>query len=98
MVSSCLSVFVKSIYGLNQMFASRSRFRHVYGSPWSRDQCYDGLRVATSSTSHDATLVAVNSAFLAVSVESTGGGVFVVLPIDKVGESSGSFNTRLLEF
>jgi len=66
-----------------QMLSAHSRFRHVYGSPASRDQCYDGVRVSTGS-GHDATLCAVNGRFLAVIAESSGGGVFVVIPLHMV--------------
>lgn len=64
------------------MFSSRSRYRHVFGSPAARDQCFEGVHACV--TSHDTTLCAVNTKYLAIVVESTGGGVFVVIPLNKV--------------
>jgi len=55
----------------------------VYGSSLKRDQCYDNVRVSKSSW--DSTFCAVNPKFLAIIVESAGGGAFIVLPLSKVG-------------
>jgi len=60
-----------------------SKFRHVYGSALKREQCYDNVRVSKSSW--DSTFCAVNPKFLAIIVESAGGGAFIVLPLNKVG-------------
>jgi coronin-1B/1C/6 len=60
-----------------------SKFRHVYGQALKREQCYDNIRVSKSSW--DATFCAVNPKFLAIIVESAGGGAFIVLPHNKVG-------------
>lgn len=60
-----------------------SKFRHVYGSAMKREQCYDNIRVSKSSW--DSTFCAVNPKFLAIIVESAGGGAFIVLPLSKVG-------------
>lgn len=62
-----------------------SKFRHVYGQAVKRDQCYDNIRVSKSSW--DSTFCAVNPKFLAIIVESAGGGAFIVLPHNKVSES-----------
>ena len=62
------------------MLSGHSRFRHVYGSPASRDQCYDDVRVSTGS-GQDASLCAVNRRFVAIIVDSSGGGVFIVIPL-----------------
>lgn len=59
-----------------------SKFRHVYGTPLKREQCYDNIRVSKSSW--DSTFCAVNPKFLAIIVESAGGGAFIVLPHNKV--------------
>lgn len=59
-----------------------SKFRHVYGSALKREQCYDNIRVSKSSW--DSTFCAVNPKFLAIIVESAGGGAFIVLPLNKV--------------
>lgn len=65
-----------------------SKFRHVYGQPLKREQCYDNIRVSKSSW--DSTFCTVNPKFLAIIVESAGGGAFIVLPLNKV--------SRLLRF
>ncbi|KAL4705840.1 hypothetical protein ACJJTC_019275 [Scirpophaga incertulas] len=59
-----------------------SKFRHVYGQALKREQCYDNIRVSKSSW--DSTFCAVNPKFLAIIVESAGGGAFIVLPHNKL--------------
>jgi coronin-1B/1C/6 len=54
----------------------------VYGQAAKREQCYDNIRVSKSSW--DSTFCAVNPKFLAIIVESAGGGAFIVLPHNKV--------------
>ena len=61
----------------------QSKFRHIYGSNMKREQCYDNIRVSKSSW--DSTFCAVNPKFLAIIVESGGGGAFLVLPLAKNG-------------
>lgn len=63
----------------------QSKFRHVFGQPLKRDQCYDNIRVTRSGW--DSTFCAVNPKYLAVITEAAGGGAFMVLPIEKVGVS-----------
>lgn len=62
-----------------------SKFRHVYGQPLKREQCYDNIRVSKSSW--DSTFCAVNPKFLAIIVDSAGGGAFIVLPHNKVSSA-----------
>ena len=59
-----------------------SKFRHVFGCPFKKEVCYEQLRVTKSA--HDNNFCAVNPLFLAVVVESSGGGAFIVLPLNKV--------------
>nr|CAH7717908.1 unnamed protein product [Callosobruchus chinensis] len=71
-------------YVINKMsfrVVRSSKFRHVYGQALKREQCYDNIRVSKSSW--DSTFCAVNPKFLAIIVESAGGGAFVVLPHNK---------------
>ena len=68
-----------------------SKFRHVYGTALKRDQCYDNIRVSKSSW--DSTFCAVNPKFLAIIVESAGGGAFIVLPLSKVSQSISASGT-----
>ena len=60
-----------------------SKFRHIFGANQKREQCYDNIRVSKSSW--DSTFCDVNPKFLAVIVESGGGGAFLVLPLAKTG-------------
>ncbi|KAL0193790.1 hypothetical protein M9458_012086, partial [Cirrhinus mrigala] len=52
----------------------QSKFRHVFGQAVKNDQCYDDIRVA---------FCAVNPRFVAIIVEASGGGAFMVLPLHK---------------
>lgn len=61
-----------------------SKFRHVYGTALKREQCFDNIRVSKSSW--DSTFCAVNPKFVAIIVESAGGGAFIVLPHNKVSD------------
>jgi len=61
----------------------QSKFRHIFGANQKREQCYDNIRVSKSSW--DSTFCDVNPKFLAVIVESGGGGAFLVLPLAKTG-------------
>jgi len=61
----------------------QSKFRHIFGANLKRDQCFDNIRVSKSSW--DSTFCAVNPKFVAVIVESGGGGAFLILPHAKVG-------------
>lgn len=77
----------------------QSKFRHVFGQPVKNDQCYDDIRV--SRVTWDSTFCAVNPKFVAVIVEASGGGAFMVLPLQKVrgmhggvGVNSTTFCTR----
>ncbi|KAH0626414.1 hypothetical protein JD844_001380, partial [Phrynosoma platyrhinos] len=60
-----------------------SKFRHVYGQPVKADQCYDDIRV--SQMTWDGNFCSVNPKFLAIVVEASGGGAFLVLPLAKTG-------------
>lgn len=60
-----------------------SKFRHVYGSPFRKEQSYENLRITRNA--HDSSFCAVNPKNLAVVTESAGGGAFVVLPVERVG-------------
>lgn len=78
----------------------QSKFRHVFGQPVKNDQCYEDIRV--SRVTWDSTFCAVNPKFLAVIVEASGGGAFLVLPLTKVGpiragrRTGGSLATLLI--
>lgn len=60
-----------------------SKFRHVFGQGVKADQCYDDIR--TSQMTWDSTFCSVNPKFVAMIVEASGGGAFMVLPLSKTG-------------
>ena len=74
-------------------FVRSSKFRHVFGTPFKRDKCYDGVRITKSP--HDSSMCAVNGKFLAVVLESQGGGAFLVAPLEKVKSSVRSTISRM---
>ena len=61
----------------------QSKFRHVFGQAGKKETWYDGKRI-TKSNWEGSTYCAVNPKYLAIIVESAGGGAFVVLPVSKV--------------
>ncbi|CAL8327308.1 unnamed protein product [Lota lota] len=61
----------------------QSKFRHVFAQAWKAEHCIDDVRV--SRVTWDSPLCAVNPKFIAVIVESGGGGAFLVVPISKSG-------------
>lgn len=61
-----------------------SKFKHVFGNPFKKDKCYEAIRLSTKSTD-GGSHCAVNPKFIAVVVESSGGGTFLVLPLEQVG-------------
>lgn len=79
---------------LNKMsLVRKSKFRHVYGCAAKKEECYEGLKIMRNV--QDGNVCAVNPRFLAVIVESAGGGVFAVLPIDKIGRVSNSTTPKV---
>ncbi|XP_073665344.1 coronin-1B isoform X1 [Tursiops truncatus] len=69
----------------------QSKFRHVFGQPVKNNQCYEDIRV--SRVTWDSTFCAVNPKFLAVIVEASGGGAFLVLPLSKTGRIDKAYPT-----
>ncbi|KAJ5083879.1 coronin-like protein crn1 [Penicillium alfredii] len=65
-------------------FVRNSKYRHVFGRPTKKEQCYDNLRV--SRNAWDTNLVKVNPKHLAVNWESGGGGAFAVIPLEERGK------------
>lgn len=59
-----------------------SKYRHVFGQALKNEQCYDDIRV--SRVTWDSALCSVNPKFVAIVVEASGGGAFLVLPLHKV--------------
>lgn len=55
-----------------------SKYRHVFGTPFKKEECYDDLKV--TRTAWDSNYVAANPLYFAVLWESGGGGSFAVHP------------------
>nr|KAG5689184.1 hypothetical protein BaRGS_004018 [Batillaria attramentaria] len=60
-----------------------SKFRHVYGSPFRKEQSFENVRITRNA--HDSNFCCVNPKNVAVVTESAGGGAFLVLPIERTG-------------
>lgn len=71
----------------------QSKFRHVFGGAVKNDQCYDDIRV--SRVTWDSSFCAVNPKFVAIIIDASGGGAFLVLPLHKV---SSELSTREANF
>lgn len=71
----------------------QSKFRHVFGQAVKNDQCYDDIRV--SRVTWDSSFCAVNPRFVAIIVDASGGGAFLVLPLHKVS-AAGRFLDSVL--
>ncbi|KAJ3127958.1 Coronin-like protein crn1 [Nowakowskiella sp. JEL0407] len=67
-------------------FVRASKYRHVYGTPNKRDQCFDNLKVSRSAW--DTNLVKANPLFISVNIEASGGGSFAVLGHNQNGKLS----------
>ncbi|XP_067886704.1 coronin-2A-like isoform X2 [Heterodontus francisci] len=61
-----------------------SKFRHVYGKPATKENCYDGISITRSV--QDNYFCSVNPKFIAVVTECAGGGAFYVIPIGQTGK------------
>lgn len=59
-----------------------SKFKHVKGEPFKKDNCYDNVKISKSPW--DSNKSDVNGKFLAVIMESQGGGAFTVIPLSQV--------------
>lgn len=62
----------------------QSKFRHVFGTAAKKEQSYDGMRISKSNW-EGSKYCAVNPKFVAVIMQSAGGGAFIVLPLSKTG-------------
>ena len=61
-----------------------SKFRHVFGSPYREQDCYKNISITRNA--HDGSFCAVNSKFLAIVTETSGGGSFLVLLLSEVSQ------------
>ncbi|XP_065841762.1 coronin-1A-like [Oscarella lobularis] len=61
-------------------FVRSSKFRHVFGTAFKREDSYEGFQVTRSA--HDGDFCAVNTKYIAIIPD---GGAFLVHPLDKPG-------------
>jgi hypothetical protein len=59
-----------------------SKFRHTFGTAAKRELCYEGVKI--SRNAHDGNFCAVSTRHLAIVTDSSGGGTFVVVPLNQV--------------
>jgi len=71
-------------------FVRASKYRHVFGQPYKKELRYDGVRLSKSTTT-ESTMCSVNTKFIAVIMETGGGGSFIVIPMEKVGRIDMNF-------
>ena len=67
---------------MSKSFVRSSKFRHVFGTANRRDKCYDNIRISKSP--NESNMCTVNGKFMAVVMESQGGGAFLVATLEKV--------------
>ncbi|ATY65122.1 Coronin crn1 [Cordyceps militaris] len=73
--------------GLQSMagrFVRASKYRHVFGKPTRKDNCYDNIHI--SRNAWDTNLIKVNPEYLSVNWDSSGGGAFAVIPLNERGK------------
>jgi len=62
-----------------------SKFRHVFGTPFKKEKCYEELKVTRNAW--DSNYAAANPLYLGVIWESGGGGSFAVIPWANSGKA-----------
>ncbi len=83
LANSSVDVFLSA--DMLRRVVRQSKFRHVFGQAVRNDQCYDDIRV--SRVTWDSSFCAVNPKFVAIIIDASGGGAFLVLPLQKVSDS-----------
>ncbi|KAI7830828.1 hypothetical protein BX661DRAFT_142047, partial [Kickxella alabastrina] len=66
-----------------------SKYRHVFGTAFKREECYENLRVSISAW--DTNFVTANPKYLCLNWNAGGGGAFIVIPHDQAGKLRGDF-------
>uniref|UniRef100_A0A8C6WX44 Coronin n=1 Tax=Neogobius melanostomus TaxID=47308 RepID=A0A8C6WX44_9GOBI len=78
-------------FTMSRKVVRSSKFRHVFGQAVKADQCYDDIRI--SQMTWDSNFCTVNPRFVAMIVDASGGGAFIVLPLNKTGRIDMSYPT-----
>eukprot|EP00002_Diphylleia_rotans_P002198 TRINITY_DN11375_c0_g1_i1.p1 TRINITY_DN11375_c0_g1~~TRINITY_DN11375_c0_g1_i1.p1 ORF type:complete len:446 (-),score=61.60 TRINITY_DN11375_c0_g1_i1:302-1639(-) len=66
-----------------------SKYRHVFGTEYKKEQCYDNIRVTGSA--FDSNFIKANSTSFAIQWQSAGGGSFAVVPFGVQGKLPADF-------
>ncbi|KAJ1844974.1 Coronin-like protein crn1, partial [Coemansia sp. RSA 2703] len=66
-----------------------SKYRHVFGTAFKRDACFENLQVSMSAW--DTNFVTANPKYMAVNWNAGGGGAFCVVPHSEAGKLRGNF-------
>jgi len=67
----------------------QSKYRHVFGTPHKREQCYDNLKI--NKTSWDTNFVSSNKKYFAVNWDSQGGGALAVINWEHQGKLANNY-------
>lgn len=65
-------------------FVRSSKYRHVFGTPNKKENCYDNVKVTRSAW--DSNKVKVNPKFVSIVWEAGGGGSVAVVPLEVQGK------------
>ncbi|KAM0754761.1 DUF1900-domain-containing protein [Meredithblackwellia eburnea MCA 4105] len=65
-------------------FVRPSSYRHVFGQPAKKEKVYDNIKISASAW--DTNLVSASAKYIAVNYQSSGGGAFLVTPLDQTGK------------
>lgn len=65
-------------------FVRQSAYRHTYGTPAKREDAYDNIKISASA--FDTNLVSASCKYLAVNWQASGGGAFLVTPLNQTGK------------
>ncbi|GAA5974189.1 hypothetical protein JCM11641_003315 [Rhodosporidiobolus odoratus] len=69
---------------MGSRFVRQSAYRHTFGTSAKREDCYDNIK--TSLSSFDTNFVSASGKYLAVNWQASGGGAFLVQPLDITGK------------
>jgi len=61
-----------------------SKFRHVYGTAYKKERCFDNLKISNHSST-EGSIIKLNPLFIAINWEASGGGAFTIIPHEKCG-------------
>ena len=70
-----------------------SKFRHVYAAPVKKEKQFENIRITRNA--HDSSYCSLNPKFIAVVLETGGGGSFLVIPVDRPGRVELSWSCRV---